>query len=268
MKAIMGTKITMTQLFDNTGILIPVTIIKAEPNIVMENKNQDKNKYISTKLGYKDKRAKSVKKPEQGVFNKLNAIPKVNVREIRNMTGYNVGDYLDVSIFNSGDIVDVQGYTKGHGFTGAIKRWNLSIGPMGHGAGYPHRFQGSSGGGRGGSSAQHVFKGKHMSGRYGNELVTVENLTVVSVDPENHLIYIKGAIPGPKGSVVTVKTAHKKPGVNKPLELVDVKELAEKNHILEEAKHFGLKLNNSMELAEMKKLVQEAKEAKNKNPAE
>jgi hypothetical protein len=139
---------------------------------------------------------------------------------------------------------------------------------MGHGAGYPHRFQGSSGGGRGGSSAQHVFKGKHMSGRYGNELVTVENLTVVNVDLENHLIYIKGAIPGPKGSVVTVKSAHKKPGANKPLVLVNVKELEEKNHILEEAKHYGLKLNNTMELSEMRKLVEEAKASKNKAQAE
>jgi large subunit ribosomal protein L3 len=122
MKAIMGTKITMTQLFDNSGVLIPVTIIKAEPNLVMEIKSKEKNNYISTKLGYKDKRAKSVTKPEQGVFKKLNATPKTHVREIRNMEGYKVGDYIDASTFNQGDIVDVQGHTKGHGFTGAIKR--------------------------------------------------------------------------------------------------------------------------------------------------
>lgn len=199
----------MTQSFLENGQRIPVTVIEAEPNVVLESKTLEKNGYVATKIGYQKISEKKLNKPELNYFKKLNVEPMKYIKELRDVSGYNSGDKIDLSVFSVGDLVDVQAVTKGKGFTGAIKRWNFKIGPLGHGAGYPHRYQGSISFGRGGSQGQRVPKGQKMSGHYGHELVTISNLTVVNLEIERNLILIKGSVPGPVNGLVLIKTTTK-----------------------------------------------------------
>lgn len=209
MKMLLGRKIGMIQSFLEDGKVIPITVIEAQPNVVLENKTQEKDGYVATKVGFVEGEEKKFNKPQLGQFKKLNSKPYKHVKEFRDVSGYNIGDKIDVSTFTIGDLVDVQAITKGKGFTGAIKRWNFKVGPLGHGAGYPHRYQGSISFGRGGSQGQRVPKGQRMSGHYGHELVTIANLTVVNLEVEKNLILIKGSVPGPVNSVVLIKTTSK-----------------------------------------------------------
>lgn len=210
MKMILGKKIGMTQCFCVDGRLVPATIIHVEPNVVLENKTLEKNGYISTKVGFYSVKEKSLNKPKLGYFKKNNCDPKRFIREFRDVSGYKVGDKLTVDTFAIGENVDVQGITKGHGFTGAIKRWNFATGPKSHGAGYPHRFQGSISFGRGGSQGQRVMKGKKMSGHMGCDMVTISNLVVLKIELSKNLILIKGSIPGPIDSLICIKSSKKK----------------------------------------------------------
>lgn len=207
MKNIIGTKVGMMQVFDVNGKQLAATVVSCEPNQVLEIK---KNGNI--KVGYLDvEKAQRKSKAYIGIFKKNGYTPKEFIKEFKNTENYKVGDFITVDAFEKGQYVDVQGTTKGHGFTGAIKRWNFKVGPLAHGAGYPHRYQGSVAFGRGGSQAQRVPKGKKMSGHYGHETVTIQNLIVLEVMKARNLILLLGAIPGPAGSVVTIKTSVKFP---------------------------------------------------------
>lgn len=221
MKNILGTKVGMTQVFSETGQRIPVTAIYIEPNVVLDIKTNDKDGYIATKVGYHTIDKKRVNKPDLGQFKKSNSDAKRFIKEFRNQEGYNVGDVIKCDIFSVGELVDIQGTTKGHGFTGSIKRHNFSVGPLGHGAGYPHRYIGSIACGRGGSQAQRVFKNTKMPGHYGHELVTTKHLTIVKVDAEKNVILVKGAVPGPKNGLVWIKSSVNKPGAKVDVKLVD-----------------------------------------------
>lgn len=221
MKMILGRKIGMIQSFLEDGQRIPVTVIEAEPNVVLEAKTKEKDGYVATKVGFLKQEEKKLNKPQKGYFKKLNQEPLKHIKEFRGVSGYNPGDKIDLNIFTAGDLVDVQAITKGKGFTGAIKRWNFKVGPLGHGAGYPHRYQGSISFGRGGSQGQRVPKGQKMSGHYGHELVTISNLTVVNVELEKNLILIKGSVPGPVNGIVVIKTT------TKAKKHVDIKKLSD-----------------------------------------
>lgn len=216
MKSLLGTKVGMTQVFTENGKAVAATVIYVEPNKVLAVKTNDKDGYEAIQVGYETVKEKSLNKPLLGQFKKVNSEPKRHIKEFRNVSA-ELGAELTVNEFAAGELVNVQAITKGHGFTGSIKRHNFSMGPMGHGAGYPHRYVGSIAKGRGGSQAQRVFKGTKLPGHYGHELVTIKNLLVLDVKAEENLILVKGAIPGPKGSVVTLKSANK-PGyiVNDP----------------------------------------------------
>lgn len=212
MKGIFGTKVGMTQVFEENGRLIPVTVVKVEPNQVISVKTKEKDGYDAIQLGFNETHEKNLNKPQLGQFKKTNTNNYKYLEEIRGMVGHNVGDLLKVEdLFQQGQVVDVQAKTKGRGFTGAIKRWNFKIGSKGHGAGYPHRFQGSVQAGRGGSQAQRVMKGKKMSGHYGHELVTIQNLSIVGFLPEVNSVMISGAIPGPNNAKVRISTSKKNP---------------------------------------------------------
>lgn len=211
MRYLIGKKVGMTQLFDTNGKVIPVTVIHAEPNkVVSVRKAKDNQNYVQ--VGYETVNEKKLNKAQLGVFKKAKVEPKKYLRQFTTSQNYNVGDEIKVSIFKAGEYVDVQGTTKGHGFTGAIFRWNFKVGPLGHGAGYPHRYQGSVAFGRGGSQAQRVPKGKKMSGHYGCETNTTSNLTIVDVLPDRNLILVMGTISGTEGSLVIIKEAVKKIG--------------------------------------------------------
>ncbi|WP_391592138.1 LSU ribosomal protein L3p (L3e) [[Mycoplasma] cavipharyngis] len=207
MKAIIGTKVGMSQIFSHDGILIPITAIHVADNCVVAVKTQAKHGYDAVVVGYGEIRDKLVSKPVQGQFKKNNLPLKRHLIELRGLTGYQVNDVLKLTdLFKIGDFVDIQAKSKGHGFTGAIKLWNFSVGARSHGAGWPHRYQGSLTAGRGGASAQRVWKGKKMAGRYGNELVSIINLEIVNIDLEHNLLMVKGAIPGHKKGLVRIKT--------------------------------------------------------------
>lgn len=214
----------MTQVFEKNGHLIPVTIVHVEPNVVLGLKTKDKDGYVSTVLGYKITKSNRLNKPQQGIFKKNKQDVRKVIREVRNMDGHEIGSVLKINdLFVNGQWIDVQGVTKGHGYTGAIKRWNFKIGPLGHGAGYKHRYQGSVQTGRGGSQAQRVFKGKKMSGHYGHETCTIQNLSIVKLLPEDNIVLIKGAIPGPAKSMVLIHTAVKNPQKITTFDLVEIK---------------------------------------------
>lgn len=208
MKSLLGTKVGMTQVFTEDGKAVAATVVYVEPNKVLAVKTNDKDGYNAIQVGYETVKEKALNKPDLGQFKKVNSEPKRHIKEFRNVSA-ELGAELKVNEFNAGELVDVQAVTKGHGFTGSIKRHNFSMGPMGHGAGYPHRYVGSIAKGRGGSQAQRVFKGTKLPGHYGHELVTIKNLLVLDVKLDENLILVKGAIPGPKGSVVTLKSANK-----------------------------------------------------------
>ena len=207
MKGILGKKVGMTQVFTKSGKLIPVTVVEVEPNVVTQIKTIEKDGYDAVQLGAVTVKEKSSNKAKIGHTNKANTTPKRFLREIRgvNVEDYTLGQVIDASIFKEGEIVDVTGTSKGKGYQGVIKRWNQSRGPMGHGSQY-HRGVGSLGT----LLPMHVLKGKKMAGHMGNEKTTIQNLEVVSVDLENNVILIKGNVPGPKKSLVMIKTSVKK----------------------------------------------------------
>ena len=223
MKSILGTKVGMTQVFTTSGKKIPVAVIYAEPNQVLGVKTLEKDGYVATQVGYWNIKEQNVNKPLEGIFKKSNSETKRYIRELRDVSGYEVGSNIDCSVFEQGELVDVQAYTKGHGFTGSIKRHNFSMGPMGHGAGYPHRYVGSIAFGRGGSQGQRVIKGTKLPGHYGDELVTTKNLVVIDVNKDKNILLIKGSIPGPKNGLVKIKSSVMKPNHKVELQIVDYK---------------------------------------------
>lgn len=212
MKGILGKKIGMTQVFTKEGKLIPVTVVEVEPNVVTQIKTTEKDGYEAIQLGYETISEKKSSKPKMGHLKKADTAPKRFLREIRgvNVEDYTLGQAINVDIFEEGEMVDVSGISKGKGFQGVIKRHNQSRGPMGHGSQY-HRGVGSLGT----MLPMHVLKGKKMPGQMGNVARTVQNLEIISVDTENNVILVKGNVPGPKKSLVMIRTAVKKPNVKK-----------------------------------------------------
>jgi len=205
-KGILGRKIGMTQVFAANGDLIPVTVVEAAPNVILQKKTSETDGYTSIQLGFEDKREKLSNKPERGHVAKANTAPKRFVRELRdvNVDEYEVGQEVKVTIFAEGEIVDVTGISKGKGFQGVIKRHGQSRGPMAHGSRY-HRRPGSMGP----VAPNRVFKGKLLPGRMGGEQITVQNLEIVRVDAERNLLLIKGNVPGARKALVKVKSAVK-----------------------------------------------------------
>ena len=207
-KGIIGKKIGMTQIFDENGNVIPVTIIEAGPCVVAQKKTVETDGYESVQLGFEDVAEKKLNKAEKGHFKKAGVSMKKHLKEFRldNAASMNVGDIISADTFVAGDRVDVTGTTKGHGYSGVIKRWNHHKLRMTHGVGPVHRQAGSMGAN---SSPSRIFKNKKMAGQYGNEQVTVQNLDVVRVDADKNLIAVKGAIPGAKGGIVFVRNTVK-----------------------------------------------------------
>lgn len=236
MKMILGTKVGMTSLFDNRGKRYAATVIYVEPNKVLEVKTKDAYGYVATKVGYETVKEKSLNKPKLGEFKKAKSEAKRFIREFRDVEGYNVGDSISCNVFEKGQYVDVQAISKGHGFTGSIKRHNFKIGPLGHGAGYPHRYVGSISGGRGGSQAQRVFKGTELPGHYGHEVITTSNLLILDIDLKNNLMIVHGAIPGPKDGLVRIKLSKKKLNKKNEVDLLNIKTMkkASSEEIIEE----------------------------------
>ncbi len=206
-KGILAQKVGMTQIFDETGKVIPVTVVIAGPNSVVQKKTVEKDGYESVQVGFIDLKDKKANKPVKGHFAKAGVTPKKFVKELRldDVSGLNVGDEIKADIFAEGDKVDVAGITKGKGYAGTIKRWGTHRGPMTHGSGY-HRGPGSMGMC---SDPGRVFKGKKLPGHLGVERVTIQNLTVVKVDAEKNIMLIKGGVPGPKGGLLIVKNTVK-----------------------------------------------------------
>lgn len=217
-KGILGRKLGMTQVFAKNGKLIPVTVVEVEPNVVTQIKTVETDGYEAIQLGFDTKREKLSNKAEKGHLAKSNTAPKRFLKEIRgvDVSKYQLGQELDCQVFEEGEMVDVSGISKGKGFQGVIKRYNQSRGPMGHGSQY-HRGVGSLGTMR----PMRVFKGKKLPGHMGHVSVTMQNLEVVAVMKDENVILIKGNVPGPKKSLVIIKSAVKKPNVkNDKIELV------------------------------------------------
>ena len=206
-KAILATKVGMTQIFNADGVLTPVTVLQAGPCVVTQIKTVENDGYEAVQVGFADKREKLVSKPEKGHFDKAGVSYKRYVREFKfeNVADYKVADEIKADIFAAGDKVDATAISKGKGFQGAIKRHGQSRGPMAHGSKF-HRHAGSNGSS---SSPSRVFKGKKMPGQMGGKRITIQNLEVVRVDVENNIILVKGAVPGPKKSLVTIKESVK-----------------------------------------------------------
>lgn len=206
-KAILATKVGMTQIFNEDGVLTPVTVLQAGPCVVTQVKTVENDGYSAVQVGFVDKREKLVNKPMKGQFDKAGVSYKRFVREFRleDAESYEVAQEIKADIFATGEKVDATAISKGKGFQGAIKRHGQSRGPMAHGSKY-HRHAGSNGAC---SDPSRVFKGKKMAGHMGNKKVTVQNLEIVRVDAENNLLLVKGAVPGPKKSLVTIKATVK-----------------------------------------------------------
>ena len=206
-KAIIGKKVGMTQIFDEKGKVIPVTVIEAGPCTIAQIKTVETDGYNAVQLGYGDVKESKVNKPEAGHFKKAKLTPKKHLREFRldSIEGLKVGDELKADVFSAGDKVDVQGTTKGKGFQGVIKRHGQSRGPMGHGSMY-HRRPGSMGPT---STPGRVFKGKKLPGHMGTDTVTIQNLDVVRVDLDKNVILVKGSVPGVKGAILKIKSSVK-----------------------------------------------------------
>ncbi len=206
-KAILATKVGMTQIFNADGVLTPVTVLQAGPCVVTQVKTVENDGYEAVQVGYADKREKLVSKAMKGHFDKAGVSYKRYVREFKleNAADYKVADEIKADIFAAGDKIDATAISKGKGFQGAIKRHGQSRGPMAHGSKF-HRHAGSNGSS---SSPSRVFKGKKMPGQMGGKRITIQNLEVVRVDVENNIILVKGAVPGPKKSLVTIKESVK-----------------------------------------------------------
>lgn len=206
-KAIMGKKIGMTQIFDAQGRMIPVTVVEALPNVVVQIKTEEKEGYNAIQVGFGEIRENLVNKPRKGTFAKAGVAPKRFLKEFRleDISSYNVKDEITVTVFAEGDKVDVSGISKGKGFQGVIKRWNFHRGPETHGSKF-HRAVGSMGAS---SDPSRTFKNKKMPGQMGNVKRTVQNLEIVKVMPERNVILIKGGIPGPNKGTVVIKNSVK-----------------------------------------------------------
>ena len=207
MKAIIGKKVGMSQIFDENGRVIPVTVIEAGPCAVVQKKTAEKDGYNAVQLGYEDIAERKLNKPEMGHLNKAGVSPKKHLREFNldNAAELNIGDIVKADTFKVGDFVDVTGTSKGHGYAGVVKRYGAGRTPMSHGGGPVHRHAGSMGV----IDPAHIFKGKIGAGHMGVDQVTVQNLSVVKVDPELNMLVVCGAIPGPKGGLVTIKSTVK-----------------------------------------------------------
>ena len=207
-KAIIGRKLGMTQIFDEVGNMIPVTVIEAGPCPVVQKKTVETDGYEAVQLGFSDIREAKVKKPEKGHFAKAGVSAKRHLKEFRldDISSLEAGSVITADTFAAGEKVDVTGITKGRGYTGAVKRWGNATLRMTHGTGPIHREVGSMGAN---SSPSRVFKNKKMAGQYGNEQVTVQNLAVVKVDAEKNLIAVKGAVPGARGGIVFIRDSVK-----------------------------------------------------------
>lgn len=204
-KAIIGRKIGMTQVFAEDGRVIPVTVVEAGPNVVIQKKTVETDGYNTYVVAF-DKKTKNVTKPMKGVFDKAKVEPMKVVKELDLDGDLEIGSEVKANIFKESDKVDVSGITKGHGFTGVIKRWNQHRLKMTHGTGPVHREVGSM---SANSSPSRVFKNKHMAGQYGNEKVTIQNLEIVKVDADRNLLLIKGNVPGNKGAILTIRESVK-----------------------------------------------------------
>lgn len=206
MAGILGRKIGMTQIFAENGTQVPVTVVKADPNVVLQLKTVETDGYEAVQLGFEDKREKLSTKPEQGHVAKANTAPKRFIREFRNLdvAGYELGQEVKVDTFTVGQLVDVTGTSKGKGFQGAIKRHGFSRGPMSHGSHY-HRNPGSMGS----IQANRVLKGKKLPGHMGAKTVTVQNLEIVKIDVERNVLMLKGNVPGSKKALIKVRSAIK-----------------------------------------------------------
>ncbi len=207
-KGIIGKKLGMTQIFDEVGNVIPVTVIEAGPCPVVQKKTVENDGYSAVQLGFEDIIERKLTKPEKGHLAKANVPFKKHLKEFRldGAADMNVGDVVKAESFEAGEKVDVTGITKGHGFSGAIKRWNHHRLRMTHGTGPVHRQVGSMGAN---STPSRVYKNKKMAGQYGHEQVTILNLTVAKIDAEKNLVAIKGAVPGPRGSIVFIRSTVK-----------------------------------------------------------
>ena len=207
-KAIIGKKLGMTQVFTPDGLVIPVTVVEAGPCPVVQVKNDEKDGYSAVVVAFDKQKAHRVNKPRTGAFKKAGVETYRLVKELKfdNSSEYNLGQEIKADIFAEGDKVDVSGTTRGRGFTGVIQRWNAHRLKMTHGTGPVHREVGSMGAN---STPSRVFKNKHMPGHYGVERVTMQNLEIVKVDSERNILLVKGCVPGPKGSIVTIKEAKK-----------------------------------------------------------
>ncbi len=207
-KGIIGKKLGMTQIFDENGNVIPVTVVEAGPCVVVQKKTIENDGYEAVQLGFSDLSEKKITKPAKGHFTKVNVPFKKHLKEFRldDCASLNVGDEIKADVFEAGEKVDVTGITKGHGYSGAIKRWNHHRLRMTHGTGPVHRQVGSMGAN---STPSRVYKNKKMAGQYGNEQVTTLNLSVVKIDAEKNLIAIKGAVPGNRGGIVFIRSAVK-----------------------------------------------------------
>ncbi len=207
-KAIIGKKVGMTQIFDENGKVIPVTVIEAGPCVVIQKKTVEKDGYAAVQLGYEDVAEKKLSKPELGHLKKAGDALKKHLKEFRleDDSALNVGDEVKADIFAAGEKLDVTGISKGKGYAGVVKRHGAAIKRMTHGGGPVHRHQGSLGAG---TTPGHIYKGRDGAGHMGAEQITVQNLDVVKVDPELNMIAVRGAIPGPKGGIVYLKSTAK-----------------------------------------------------------
>ena len=207
MKAIIGKKVGMSQIFDENGRVIPVTVIEAGPCAVVQKKTSEKEGYNAVQLGFEDVPERKLNKPEMGHLNKAGVSPKKHLREfdLENAAELNVGDIIKADTFKVGDFVDITGTSKGHGYAGVVKRYGAGRTPTTHGGGPVHRHAGSMGV----IDPAHIFKGKIGAGHMGVDQVTVQNLSVVKVDPELNMLVVCGAVPGPKGGLVTIKSTVK-----------------------------------------------------------
>ncbi len=206
-KAILGKKIGMSQIFTDSGLVIPVTVVEAGPCQVSQIKTEEKDGYSAVQLAFVDAKANRVNKPEAGHFKKAGIAPKKYLKEFSiSAEGLTLGSEIKCDVFAVGDKVDVSGYTRGRGFSGVIQRWNSHRLKMTHGTGPVHREPGSL---SANSDPSRVFKNRQLPGQYGNEKVTIQNLEIAKVDAERNLLYVKGAIPGSKGGLVTICTAVK-----------------------------------------------------------
>jgi large subunit ribosomal protein L3 len=213
-KAIIGKKVGMTQIFDEAGKVIPVTVIEAGPCVVVQKMTQEKEGYKSVQLGYDEVAEKKLSKPEQGHLKKAGVGMVKTLKEFRldNADQLNVGDVLKADVFATGDKVDVTGISKGHGYQGVVKRWNAQRTPTSHGGGPVHRHLGSMGSS---TDPSRIFPGHIGAGHMGVDQVTVQNLDVVQVDPELNMLVVRGAVPGPKGGIVYIKSTVKTQPVKK-----------------------------------------------------